>query len=182
MQSLLSIFRTSHHVVSLSLADLSDDVARRRTRGDTGPSITWTVGHLLDARYQVLGLLGNERSRPLAETFGELAATDGAGYPPIETLRGEWSALHEELERAFATTAPGVLERPTEKVGAHGETTVRDDVAFLAWHEGYHIGVISAARLAAGLPGAADLVRAAAAKTAPVSLESADDHALTGAR
>ena len=177
MQSLLSIFRTGHHVVSLSLADLIDDVARRRTRGDAGPSITWTVGHLLDARYQVLALLGNQRPSPWAESFGDHGATDGAGYPRLQSMRAEWDTLHADLERGFATMAPGVLDRAIEKTGAHGETTIRDEVAFLAWHEGYHIGVIGAARIAAGLPGPADLVCAAVAQRAKASPD-----ALTPAR
>ncbi|MBC7896238.1 MAG: hypothetical protein H7066_12560 [Cytophagaceae bacterium] len=46
----------------------------------------------------------------------------------------------------------------------HGETKIRDELAFLAWHEGYHVGVIGAIRTAAGLPGPAELARAAASQ------------------
>ena len=111
MQTLLSIFRITNHVVSLSLGDLTDDVGRRRTRGHEGPSITWTIGHLLDFRHQLLALLGDERPSPWASSFGDRAATDGSDYPTLETMRAEWQKMHEALEHAFATAAPNVLHR-----------------------------------------------------------------------
>jgi uncharacterized damage-inducible protein DinB len=164
MQTLLSLFRTTNHVVSLSLADLTDEVARRRTRGNDGPSVTWTIGHMLDHRHKVLAFLGEQRPSPWAESFGTAAATDGADYPSLSTMRAEWEKMHEALERAFSESAPDALDRPVAG-GLHGETKIRDKVAFLAWHEGYHVGVIGAVRTAAGLPGPADLARAAAAKS-----------------
>jgi hypothetical protein len=73
--------------------------------------------------------------------------------------------MHEALELALATSAPGALDQPVASKGIHGEASVRDKVAFLAWHEAYHVGVIGAARTAAGLPGPADLARAASARS-----------------
>jgi uncharacterized damage-inducible protein DinB len=163
MQTLLSIFRTTNHVLSLSLADLTDELARRRTRGNEGPSVTWTVGHMLHHRHDLLAFLGDERPNPWAESFGDVAATDGADYPTLATMRAEWQTMHEAVEAAFAECAPDALDRPVAGTGIHGETRIRDKVAFLAWHEGYHVGVIGAIRVAAGLPGPAVLARAAAA-------------------
>ena len=99
MQTLLSIFRTTNRVVSLSLADLTDDVAHRRSRGTAGPSVTWTVGHLLDFRHKILAIFGDERPSPWASSFSDRAATDGADYPSIETMRAEWQKMHEALDK-----------------------------------------------------------------------------------
>ena len=159
MQSLLAIFRTSTHIVNISLADLSDELARTRTRGVDGPSITWTLGHLLDSRLKVLAMLGDSRPNPWSAQFGDTAATDGAEYPQLSVMVAEWTQLHEALEAALAS-AGALLDRPLTDAGRHGETALRDRVAFLAWHEGYHIGVIGAARKAAGLSGPAELARA----------------------
>ena len=166
MTTLLSIFRTSHHVISLSLADLTDEIARRRTRGNEGPSVTWTVGHLLDARHKVLAYLGDSGPSPWASDFRDAAATSGAEYPSIDTMRADWERMHEALERAFAECASDALDQPAARAGIHGETTIRDRVAFLAWHEAYHAGVIGAVRTAAGLPGPAVLAREASATAA----------------
>ncbi|MES2521768.1 MAG: DinB family protein [Gemmatimonadota bacterium] len=161
MQALLSIFRTTDHILSLSLADLTEEQARHRSRGDAGPSITWTVGHMLNQRHQVLAFLGDQPESPWEASFGDVAATDGAGYPTLATMRAEWQQMHDEIERAFASLTPEMLDRPADSRGVHGESSIRDKVSFIAWHEGYHVGVIGAIRTAAGLPGPADLARAA---------------------
>ncbi len=163
MHTLLALFRTSDHIVSLSLADLTDSIARARTRGHEGPSVLWTVGHLLHSRHRVLAYLGDTGDDPWASAFDETPATDGADYPDLDAMRAEWKAMHAQLERAFADAAPDVLDQPAGQTGIHGETRIHDKVAFLAWHEAYHTGVIGAIRTAAGLAGPADLARAAAA-------------------
>ena len=165
MQTLLSIFRTTHNILQLSLADLDERAAQRRTREDSGPSITWTVGHLLDHRFKVLKLLGVDRSNPYTSDFGDTPATDGSNYPTLESLRQQWEQVHAELEAAFARAPANMLDRPLPSAGAHGESHIRDRLAFYAWHEGYHTGVIGAARKAIGLPGPAELVRATAEST-----------------
>src|SRR4051812_49399178 len=166
MQTLLSIFRTTNHVLSLSLADLTEETARERSRGSEGPSITWTVGHLLCNRHRVLAYLGHEQPKnPWLEAFDETPATDGADYPTIDEMRLEWEKTHQVLEQAFAGLTPDALDRPVGKPGLHGETKVHDKVSFLAWHEGYHVGAVGAIRIAAGLDGPAVLAKAAAAKS-----------------
>jgi len=160
MDSLLAGFRTTTKILNISLAGLSDAEAHVRTRGNEGPSISWTVGHLLDSRVKVLALLGDERPNPYATQFGTAPATDGANYPTLAAMLADWTQLHERLEVA-AAQGGGTVDRPVSGAGAHGEAKVRDQLAFLAWHEGYHVGVIGAARKAAGLLGPAELVRAA---------------------
>jgi uncharacterized damage-inducible protein DinB len=161
VKTLRTGFRTTHHVLTLALADLDDASARRRTRGTGGPSIAWTVGHLLDYRFQVMQLLGVDRESPYTTRFGRTAATSGDEYPDIASLREQWAAVHADLEAAFDNAASDLLDRPLPGSGAHGERSIRDTLAFLAWHEGYHTGVIGAARKAIGLPGPAELVAAA---------------------
>ncbi len=161
MESLLTVFRTSTKILNVSLAGLSDDVARVRSRGDEGPSISWTLGHLLDSRIKILALLGDERPNPWHEQFGDTPATDGEGYPTIVSMLAEWAWLNAMLETA-ASASSAAIEQPLGSAGIHGESNVRDRLAFLAWHEGYHLGVIGAARKAAGLLGPAELVREAA--------------------
>lgn len=163
MQTLLSLFRTTNHILSLSVADLTDDMARRRTRGSEGPSVTWTIGHMLECRQNVLEYLGDERPNPWSRAFGDVPATDGADYPSLATMRDEWQKMHEALEVAFATTTPATFDTPVPGTGIHGETRIGDKISFLAWHEGYHVGVIGAIRTAEGLAGPAVLARAAAA-------------------
>ncbi|MDQ6611791.1 MAG: DinB family protein [Gemmatimonadota bacterium] len=160
MGTLLEVFRTTTNILNISLHGLPDDVARVRTRGSEGPSISWTVGHMPNSRLKILVLLGEVRPNPYADQFGDAPATDGVNYPTLATMLAEWANLHEALELAAVKDAD-VISRPLAKAGLHGESKVRDRIAFLAWHEAYHVGVIGAARKAAGLLGPAELVRAA---------------------
>ena len=52
---------TANMLLPLVLSDVSDDLARQRTRDGDGPSITWEVGHLLDFRCLLLRRLGVEK-------------------------------------------------------------------------------------------------------------------------
>ena len=162
MQTLLSMFRTTNYVINLSVADLSDAVARKRTRSD-GPSILWTIGHLMDSRHKALKLLGKDAVNKWAADYGSKAATDGSNYPSLAAMLEEWNALHASLEAACAAAPADYLDRALPGAGPHGEEKIRDKVAFLAWHEGYHTGVIGAIRRGADMPGPADLVAAASA-------------------
>ena len=131
MNSLLEVFRTSTNILNVSLAGLSDDVARVRTRRSEGPSISWTVGHLLDSRLKTLALLGDVRPNPYSDQFGDAAATDGASYPTLPTMLAEWTRLHDALELAAAKSADAI-DRPLGQAGLHGESKVRDKIVFLA--------------------------------------------------
>jgi uncharacterized damage-inducible protein DinB len=159
MDALLAGFRTTTKILNLALAGLPDEVARIRSRGESGPSIGWTVGHLLESRIKALVLLGDARPNPYTAQFGHAPATDGSDYAPLSEMLTEWQSLDAALEAAIVSTRDA--DRPLARSGVHGESTVRDQLAFLAWHEAYHTGVVGAMRKSAGLPGPAELVMAA---------------------
>src|SRR5262245_42252453 len=92
-QPIIALYELSHHILTLAAADLSDPDARTRSRGGTGPSIAWTVGHLCHHKLHVLELLGRPRQHSFAVTFQD-AATDGQAYPPLTELVAGFSALH----------------------------------------------------------------------------------------
>ena len=50
IRPLLAGFETAHFNVGLQLGDLENADAVRRARGDSGSSISWIMGHLLDYR------------------------------------------------------------------------------------------------------------------------------------
>ena len=168
IKSLSGLFATSDFMIPFVLDDLTDDDARKRSRGDSGPSIAWTIGHLMRSRIWVLNLLGIERDNPYEEAFGKGAATDGADYPPLGELREQWDAIDAELIAALSGLSEEVLDTVLEE-GWHAEQTKRDQVVFFAWHEGYHMGMIGAQRKAMGYPGPAERIMAARAEAAESS-------------
>lgn len=156
-KTLLGVCGTVDFLMPLVLGDLSDTQARTRSRKDAGPSIAWTVGHLLHYRCTAMKLVGRERPNPWAERFDTTAATDGADYPAVQALLAEWHEVGEAFRSVIGQLSEDALNAPITG-GAHDEQTVRDKLAFVAFHEGYHMGAIGGLLKALGLPGPAERV------------------------
>jgi uncharacterized damage-inducible protein DinB len=154
---IIALYGLSNGILATGIADLSDQDARARSRGGTGPSISWTIGHLCQFKIKALELLGQSPENPFGATF-EQTATDGANYPPLDGLAARFAALHGELCTALASSADR-LQAPMPGAGLHDEKRIVDTVLFLAWHEAYHIGVIGAIRREQGRKAIAELVR-----------------------
>jgi len=157
--TLMGTFGTTDYLLPLVLEDLSDEDSRRRCRGDEGPSIAWAVGHLLSCRLHVMQVLGSPRGEnPFAERFQTAGATDGEGYPTIAQLIDHWGAVAGELRALVESTSEEEFDRTV--AGLTGQQSLRDQVAFFAWHEGYHVGGIGTQLKAMGYLGPAEKVMA----------------------
>lgn len=139
------------------LGDLDDVQARTRSRDGDGPSIAWLVGHLLHYRYYLLGVLGVSIESPLGDAFTK-PATDGSDYPAVAELQARWASVAEQFHGAVAAKSEAEWDAPGE--GSDEEKSLRDQLVFFAWHEGYHMGMIGANRKALGLLGPAEKVMA----------------------
>ena len=153
---------TTNMLIPLVLGDLTDDLARRRTRDGDGPSIAWEVGHMLDYRCQLIRLLGAPRASPFTVAFATSSATDGADYPTVAEFRRLWKEIEADLQAALEGAGEATV-RNTVEDGPHAGRPVLDAVAFFMFHEAYHMGAIGAIRKAMGLAGPAELVMAEAA-------------------
>ena len=140
---LMNIFGTTDHLIPLILGDLSDSDARTRARDGEGPSIAWHLGHLLSYRHQGLKLLNQADDNPYESKFGATPATDGRDYPTTAELSAQWRSVSERFLGALATATDEDLATPVSG-GPHAEECVRDKLAFIAFHEGYHMGSIAA--------------------------------------
>jgi uncharacterized damage-inducible protein DinB len=155
----MGLFGMTDFLMPLVLDDLSDEQARERSRGEEGPSIAWTVGHLLHYRVHVLGLLGEERENPYEAKFGSVAAGEGSDYPSLAELSEAWSSVGDDFRNVLTSKSEEELDFVSEG-GAHDERSLRDQIVFFAWHEGYHLGAIGTMRKSLGLLGPAEKVMA----------------------
>lgn len=163
MTPIAAAFAQTDSLMPIVLSDLSPENAVRRSRGGTGPSVVWTLGHMLDYRYRAMNLFGADKQSPFAEKFGMVAATDGSDYPSLEQMQADWNRVQAELETVLADADDTALERMAPGLGPHGEQRVFDSLVFIAFHEAYHFGALGAVRKDIGLPGPAELVMAAMA-------------------
>ena len=163
LESAAASLRTANMLVPLVLGDLTDELARRRTRDGEGPSIAWQVGHILDFRCQLITMLGTPQKSPFRVPFATSGATDGADYPTVAEFLQHWKRIEADLDAALEDAGEATIRRAVETGGFHVGRPVLDAVAFCVFHEAYHVGALGAIRKTLGLPGPAELVMAQAA-------------------
>lgn len=163
LESAAASLRTTNMLVPLVLGDLTDELARRRTRGGEGPSIAWLLGHILDFRCQLITLLGTPKKSPFRVAFATSSATDGAAYPTVSEFLQHWKRIEADLDAALEDASEATIRRAVESGGFHVSRPALDAVAFCVFHEAYHVGALGAIRKSLGLPGPAELVMAQAA-------------------
>jgi len=158
IQPIIALHGVSNSILATGIGDLTDRDAKARSRGGTGPSIAWTIGHLCHYKVKILELLGQPRENAFAPQFEQTPASDGRDYPPLADLAASFSALHGDVCSALASSVDR-LEAPMPGAGPHDEKRILDTVLFLTWHEAYHIGAIGAMRREQGRKAIAELVR-----------------------
>ena len=152
IRPLITGFRTADFNVRLQLADLSDEQAKRRPRGEEGASISWIVGHMLSSRCIAIRACGITQDNPYQQHFSfQKPATDGADYPSIDRLRQEWTQLNDRLIEAIEIAGDEKLTGQTELPNPIADGSLLSALAFLQWHEAYHVGVIGSVRAQMGL-------------------------------
>ena len=100
-KALSGLFGMTEFMFPMVLDDLTDEQAYARPRGDGGPSIAWSIGHLLNYRVFMLNRFGVEWSNPWEARFGDVPASDGSGYPSLDDFRVAWNAVGAEFMSAL---------------------------------------------------------------------------------
>ena len=139
------------------VADLApDQMCLQSTIGEHHPA--WTLGHLLLSDTYLLSLLG---VRPLSETFSALLRSYGPGATPTPSIH-DYAPKEELVDRLTRTnsarleavrrmTTADLLNQTPDPVLAQSQPTIGQHIQSLVFHEGYHVGKLSAWRKAHGL-------------------------------
>jgi hypothetical protein len=108
----------------------------------------------------MLGVMGGNAKSPFGDTFTK-DATDGADYPTAVELRDRWTSVAVDFRAAIESKSEADFDG---RGGPHSDQSLRDQLTFFAWHEGYHIGALGAIRKSMGLEGPAEKLRASRKK------------------
>lgn len=147
--ALTNLLTFNSDVLMVSLTGMTDETARRRLR-DGGPSVAWSIGHLLHHRNQIAAAIGcRGPAFDVARYAG--TATDGLDYPAIDEFQAAWSELSPRLAAALDGLSADDLAAPSPIPLPHGERTLLDALRFVLWHETLHLGQISLLRSHHGL-------------------------------
>jgi uncharacterized damage-inducible protein DinB len=135
------MFKTSTDLVNKATAGIPPELWLRRP-GDDSNHLMWVMGHLVWARGLILKTLGSDISIHWAPQFARGAkCEDGQQYPKVEEICSAWTDVSERLAKCLAQVPAEVLEKPHDKPTFDGK--VGGFVAFLAFHESYHVGQVS---------------------------------------
>ncbi|MFN8547682.1 MAG: DinB family protein [Candidatus Eisenbacteria bacterium] len=144
------IFGVHHYALGLNLDGLTDEESRT-SPAPGGNCVNWVLGHIIASRADIMKLLGAE-STFAAEHVARYArgsAGDAAAgnYLPLDALQQELNRSQEALSAALAAATPERLAAPIR------DDTVYGTLAFLQFHEGYHVGQIGVLRRVLGHKG-----------------------------
>jgi hypothetical protein len=146
---LLKMYQTNHFAATRNLEGFTHAESMVTPPGG-GNSTNWVVGHIVSTRNAILALLG----RPPVLEGVDLAVyqrgsegLDGRELP-FETLLAAFNESQARIEAALREIGESRFQAlvTEEKLG--------QNIAFLQFHEAYHIGQLGLLRRIAGKPGA----------------------------
>lgn len=113
-----------------------------RRAGPDSSSMIWVAGHLVASRWLMLKLLGSEPEMP---DWGELFARGSrvrapSECPDPEEIRSRWQDFSGLLTDALVRAPEELLSAESTRRFPVPDRSVRGGLAFLVWHEAYHVG------------------------------------------
>jgi hypothetical protein len=122
-----------------------------------GNPMIWIAAHLAWARCGMASMLGDKPSLPLPETFGRGAVVpDEEELPQTEQVLAAWHEVSDVLTKRLTDASEAQLAATSPRSFPIADKSVLGGIAFLLYHEGYHIGQMALMRKSLGLPGLVD--------------------------
>jgi uncharacterized damage-inducible protein DinB len=138
-----SMFKTNTDLVKKATEGISPEHWFLKP-ADVSNHLMWVQGHLVWSRGNVLKTLGAEWSAPWNSLFGrgaKQAVQDK--YPGVEEIRKAWNEVSERISASLAAAPAEALAKPAPNGAPTFDGRVSGLVAFLAFHETYHVGQVS---------------------------------------
>jgi uncharacterized damage-inducible protein DinB len=153
-RDLIFLFDLNRAVFRENAAGLTHEESLRAPDGG-GNCLNWVLGHVLATRHAVLKTLGRDGWWP-AETvdlYKRGSQTLTGAEPGIvrwETLVEDFGTSHARIVEAVGAATDHELAQPAGRGPGGVELDAAHRVAFLQFHEAYHIGQIGLLRRIAG--------------------------------
>ena len=124
-----------------------DQATSERRPNDHTNSLAFLACHVLDARFSLMKLAGHERTNPWQTLFDEATdVTTMKEYPPVYELVAEWHELHEATLEHLAGMSAAELDAESPMGFPTEDPSILGGIAFLAFHEAYHVGQMGLVR------------------------------------
>ena len=144
LSTVIPLFKTNKALFFKSLEGVSTEHLRQRPNDKSNPMI-WIAGHLVFSRSGLVRIVGGKvDEKPWIALFRRGASIDDmVTYPESEEIAGQWKIVSDVLMDRLNELTEGELDQPSSFNVPSGEQTVRGAVAFLHFHETYHIGQLA---------------------------------------
>jgi uncharacterized damage-inducible protein DinB len=148
---LKQLFDVNQYALRVNAEGLTQEDSLLQPPGG-GNCLNWVVGHIVANRNHILRLLGEEPIWTDAEAEpykrGSAPIRDSSHALPIERMLQDFDRAQERIRSGLDRAGDEGL------AAAAGDKTVAEQVAFLHFHETYHIGQTALLRRMAGKAGA----------------------------
>jgi len=137
------MFKANTDIVNKAILEVSPEHWFLRPGLDSN-HLMWVLGHLVWSRGNLLKSLNEPWNIPSPTLFerGAGLATQGE-YPSVAEIRQAWDEVSAKLSGILADVSAEKLSQPAPKGPPSFDGKVSGLVAFLAFHETYHVGQIS---------------------------------------
>lgn len=135
-----AMLKSNTGLVTKAIADIPAENWVKQP-GDGSNHLLWIMGHLVWARGNMARTLGSSWSQPWTKQFARGSAREEASqYPQTEVVQKAWADVSGELAKILPTAPADLLNQPHANPTFDGK--VGGFLAFLAFHETYHVGQI----------------------------------------
>ncbi len=154
--SFAQLLRVNDRLIGKALDGLTDEEAWRRPGPDSNP-VLWLAGHIAVYRCRLAALLNVGVDLPWAAQFARQTRPNPDVHAPrLPEIREAIVRASEHLatrleqlrDAELSTAAAGTFPIP--------DRTLRGAIAFLTYHEAYHVGQLGYLRTWLGYPGIVD--------------------------
>ena len=142
--TLVPLFRATSDLFHRGLEGVSREDLLRRPHEGSNPLI-WVAGHAMTSRSSLTKMCGGENvENPWGKLFARGASVDeNVSYPEVNEIIELWDSLTEKLMNRLEVLDDEELSKPSPFPVPTVDKTKRGAIAFLNFHETYHIGQIA---------------------------------------
>lgn len=149
-----TIFAFSDFLILQALDGLTQEELWRPLTTFTNP-LLWVAGHIVQTRAVVLQMLGEKAETGWGQLFDRGARLGNPkDYPSGPEVARMMREVSPRLHAALTSLPEELLNRPAS-LAIPGLATFRDELAFFALHDAYHVGQLAYVRKGLGYPGLA---------------------------
>lgn len=153
----VQLMNVNAHLVRQAVEGLSREEVLRRPGAGSNPFL-WVLGHLVVTRVGALEMLGGGRvDAPWGAAFrrGATPPADDA-CPDVGEIMATFAEVSTRLQSRLDALGEAELQAPSPRAFPVPDKTMRGAIAFLSFHETYHVGQLAYLRRWLGRPGLVD--------------------------